>query len=261
MIALILGTTEGKRIVSLLNEFTDDLLISTATSYGGELLKDFRYKLLNTKPLDIEEMRQLFSENKATHLVDASHPYAVVVTQNAKKVCETLNIEYIRYERPSVIGKYSSYQKLIEVDSYEKLGQKVKEIPELEGESAVLLNTCGSKEIVKMLSIGLNNRIIHRVLPSIEVMEKCLSLGVKVEDIIAIKGPVGYELNLGFIKEYDAKAIIMKDSGTQGGTEEKLAAAIDRNIYIFVIGRNVTECNNSFNNEEAVVEYLRGKLL
>ncbi len=52
MIALILGTSEGREILSLLNKFTDNILISTATAYGGEILKNYKYKKLNTKPLN-----------------------------------------------------------------------------------------------------------------------------------------------------------------------------------------------------------------
>ncbi len=56
MIGFILGTSEGKKIVSLMNEFTDDIAVSTATSYGGQLLENYKIKELNTKPLNKEEM-------------------------------------------------------------------------------------------------------------------------------------------------------------------------------------------------------------
>ena len=46
MIGLILGTVEGKKILSLLNKFTEDIFVSTATEYGGELLKNYKYKIL-----------------------------------------------------------------------------------------------------------------------------------------------------------------------------------------------------------------------
>ena len=88
-----------------------------------------------------------------------------------------------------------------------------------------ILNTTGSRNIDKLLSFKLTNRIIHRVLPSVKVLEEVLQQGIRVDDIVAMKGPVGYELNKGFIKEYNAKAILMKDSGVQGGTQDKIRAA------------------------------------
>ena len=78
-------------------------------------------------------------------------------------------------------------------------------------------------------------------------------------NIIAIKGPVGYELNKGFIRQYDAKAIILKDSGVQGGTQEKIEAALSENIYIFIIERKKETFENAFNSEESLVKYIKRK--
>jgi precorrin-6A/cobalt-precorrin-6A reductase len=260
MIALILGTSEGKNIVSMLNEFTEDLLISTATSYGGELLQNYKYKILNTKPLGPDALKEMLVTNGVTELIDASHPYAQEITKNAEEACRALNIEYIRYERPSVIKEFRGYDKLKEVADYEELGEKIRSIEEFHQDETVLLDTTGSKNIEKLKALGLKCRIIHRVLPTLEVMEKCFSLGIKVEDIVAVKGPIGYELNAGFIKNYGAKGLLLKDSGLQGGTEEKVRAAIDNDIYIFVLGRSKEQHERVFTREEDVVKYIKNKL-
>lgn len=249
MITLILGTSEGKKILSLLNEFTEDIAISTATNYGGELLKDYRYKILNTKPLDAEALKRFLIDNKSTILVDASHPYAQVVTENAMKVCKELKIEYIRYERPSVAESYK--EDIISVDSYDELYRKLLDV------NGTILNTTGSNNIGKFMDMNLDNRIIHRVLPSTKVMEKCYEFGVKTEDVIAIKGPISYQLNLAFIDEYNAKAIVLKDSGVEGGTEEKIRAAIDKKIKIFMLERTNIVYENSFCQVGKLIEYIK----
>lgn len=257
MIGLILGTSEGKEIVSLLNKFTDDILISTATTYGGELLENYRYKYLNTKPLNCEELKQLLLTHKVSALLDASHPYATEVSTNCEKVCLDLNIIYLRYERSRVAEKYRYNEKIIFVSDYEKLSDIINNLDELKGKENVILNTTGSRNIRKLLTLGIPNRIVHRVLPSVEVMKQCIEWGVKIEDIIAIKGPIGYELNIGFIKQYKAKAIILKDSGLAGGTEEKIKASIAQQIYIFVIERKKEQFENVFHNERLLVEYIK----
>jgi precorrin-6A/cobalt-precorrin-6A reductase len=251
MIALFLGTSEGKKILSLLNSFTDDIFISTATSYGGELLKDYKYKVLNTAPLDKVRLAKAFKENNISVVVDGSHPYATEITKTLMDLCTEHYLDYIRYERPSVIDKFKNHKEVIRVYGYEQLIEMAKNI------KGTILNTTGSRNIKKLMDLGMENRIVHRVLPSIEVMKEYFSLGLAVEDIIAIKGPTSYDLNCSFIKEYDAKAIILKDSGVQGGTEEKLRAAIDLGITAFVIDRSVVTYENSFNNEDELVEYIK----
>lgn len=252
MIGLISGTSEGKELLSNLNDYTKDILVSTATPYGGDLLKDYKYKYLNTTPLDRENMIKLFKEKKVEVLIDASHPYALEVSKNAMEVCNYIGIEYIRLEREKVIEKFLEEEKVLVVESYENLYSKLKKI------DGNILNTTGSRNIEKILKLNLENRIIHRVLPSLKVMGKCFELGIEIHNIIAIKGPISYNLNRAFIKEYNIKAILLKDSGKEGGTEEKVKAAIDEDIYSIVVDRKSLAYKNIFNNKEEIIKYLKG---
>lgn len=250
MIGLILGTSEGKKLLSLINKYTEDIFVSTATEYGGELLKEYKYKYINTKPLDKDQLEAMMVNHNIKVLIDASHPYAEVVTKNAIEVCEKQNITYIRYERKSTIDKYKDYHKLILVEDYQKLEEKLKS---LQGN---ILNTTGSRNVNKFTSMNIENRIIHRVLPTIESIDICLKSGATVDNIIAIKGPVDKDLNKAFIEAYDAKIIVMKDSGIQGGTIEKIEAAIELDLWIAVIGRKDKPNGLCFNDEAKLSEYL-----
>ena len=250
MIGLIVGTSEGKNILSGLNEFTEDIFISTATAYGAELLKDYKYKIFNEKPLDLSGLMKVIRLHDIKILIDASHPYALEITKNAMEACKSCGIKYVRYERPPVTEKFKGNKNIIVVEDYDSLCLHLKKV---EGN---ILNTTGSRNIDKILSFNLNNRIIHRVLPSVKVLEEILELGIRVEDIVAMKGPVGYELNCGFIKEYKAKAILMKDSGVQGGTYDKIKAAIDNNIPAFIIGRKPMEYSEVFYSEIELIKYI-----
>lgn len=62
MIALILGTSEGREFLQNLKGFEDKIVISTATEYGGELLKEFPVAFMNTKPLDEEGLLNFAKE-------------------------------------------------------------------------------------------------------------------------------------------------------------------------------------------------------
>ncbi|MDD3225236.1 MAG: cobalt-precorrin-6A reductase [Clostridium sp.] len=261
MLGLMLGTVEGREILSLLNKFTDDILISTATNYGGELLNGFNYKYKNSSPLEKEELKELFFKHNVTTLVDASHPYASLVTKNCKDICAELNIKYLRYERASVCEKYRGNRLVTFISGYSELIESIYNDSKLNNDKSVILNTTGSNNIEKFCHSNLKVRIVHRVLPSVKVIEKCFKLGVKTENIVAVKGPIGYELNVGFIKQFNAKAIVLKDSGIQGGTIEKIEAALDSKIKIFIIERNSSSDANAFNNVSKLVKYIEDKKL
>lgn len=253
MIGLILGTSEGKLILNMLNKYTEDILVSTSSTYGGSLLRDYKFKYLNDKPLIKEELMALLKEKGVHTLIDGSHPYAKEITKNALEVCKELNITYIRYERPSVTEEFLHYENLYYIEDYS-------EIPRVVSFSGNILNTTGSRNIKTLINLNLENRIIHRILPTSQVLKECEELLVPVEDIIAMKGPFSKELNKAFIKDYNIEAILLKDSGVEGGTIEKLEASMECDKKIILIGRPKVEYPIIFKDLNLLEEYILSAL-
>ncbi len=250
MIGFILGTSEGRKILELINKYTDEIAVTTATSYGGELLKQYKLKELNTKPLNKEEMTEWIKKYKIHIIVDASHPYAAEVTKNVMDIAKELNIKYIRYERRGVLENLTG-DNIIKAEDYD---QVIKEIKKIDGN---IMNTTGGNNVGKFINIDFKHRIIHRILPSAAVLNKIIGLGVKIKDIVALQGPVKYELECAFIKQFDIKAIITKDSGIAGGALEKFRAAQENNIKIIIIKKPEFHYDKVFYDEESLVEFLK----
>jgi len=249
MIGFILGTSEGRKILSLINKYTHDIAVSTATTYGGELLKEFNIKVLNTKPLNKEEMLNWIRVNKIDVLVDASHPYAQEVTKTALECANDLEIQYVRYERQGALENVNG-EDIIRVKSYDEAIEIIKEI---EGN---VLNTTGGNNVSKFLNLDFKYRIIHRILPSPKVLTKIVEAGINIKDIIALQGPISHELEKAFINQYYVKAILTKDSGIEGGVLEKLKAVRECKIKLIIIEKPKFNYDLVFNNEESLVEFL-----
>lgn len=255
MLGFILGTSDGKNLLKNLNKYTDDLFLSVSTEYGGELLEDIECKVLNTKPLDKEQLVCAIKENNINILVDFSHPYAVNVSKNAMEACEVCGIKYIRFQRESVIDKYKDEPLVHMIKDLDDFKEKIK------NKSGNILNATGVNRVSDLISMNLENRIIHRILPTKVSVEKAIDGGAKIDDIIAIKGPISYELDLAFLKNYDIKIFLFKDSGKKGATEEKIKSALELSIDCFVIEREKTDTNNIFYNEEDVFQYIKEKYI
>lgn len=249
MIGFILGTSEGRKILSLVNKYTDDIAVTTATTYGGELLKEFKIKTLNTKPLNKEEMLIWIKQNKINILVDASHPYAQEVTKTALECANELNIKYVRYERQGALEDITG-EDIIRVKNYDEAIEIIKNI---EGN---ILNTTGGNNVSKFLNLDFNYRVIHRILPSPNVLTKIVEAGIKLKDIIALQGPISYELEKAFINQYNAKAILTKDSGIEGGVLEKLKAVRECRIKLIIIEKPKFNYDLVFYDEEKLIEFL-----
>ncbi|NFT83555.1 precorrin-6A/cobalt-precorrin-6A reductase, partial [Clostridium botulinum] len=74
--------------------------------------------------------------------------------------------------------------------------------------------------------------------------------------IIAMQVPISEQLEEAFIKQYDIKGIITKDSGVQGGVLEKFKAVQKCNIKLIVIEKPKFKYDLEFNDEESLVSFL-----
>jgi precorrin-6A/cobalt-precorrin-6A reductase len=241
MIGLVLGTSEGREILSILNETTDDIFISTTSSYGASLYEKYRYKKVNSIPLDENGFCDAIKENDITVFADVTHPYATEVSRNIISACKKCKIKYARYERAGVLQNYAGVSNVVAVKSYDEMPEK------LHGISGTVMNTTGSRNISKVLGMDIKNRIIHRVLPSSKVIGEIERLGVTADDIVALKMDLNIQrINDALIDAYNVEAILAKDSGVEGGTVEKIEAALRNDIKIIVLERQKTDLPNTF---------------
>lgn len=222
MIWIIGGTTETHELVEKLKG-KRDYIITVATESGKEVLGDERVVVSR---LSKEDMIKFIMDNNITTLIDMSHPYAVEVSKNAKEAANNCGIEYIRYLRESADLKgaivFSNMEECMDF---------------LKGIKGNVFFTTGSKNIKDFEKVRGENSFIYRVLPSLESIEECVKNGLKLQDIVAILGPVSCELNEGMFKEYKSEYVVMKDSGIKGGTREKILACRKLGITPLVIGR------------------------
>ncbi|MGL5647370.1 MAG: cobalt-precorrin-6A reductase [Clostridium sp.] len=250
MLGFVLGTGEGREILKEVNKFTSNIFVSTATKYGGELLKNNKIKVLNTEPLDLEGFKAAIKKNDIKIFVDGTHPYASEASKTIIKACKEMNITYVRYERKSFFDEFN-HKNIIRIDSYKELKDAVKDI------DGTILNTTGSNNALVIHNLNLKNRIIHRVLPMWQVLKKLTDGGIDIGDIIAIKGPFSIELNRGTIKEYNIKAIITKDSGFEGSVDSKVNAILETDGKIILINKPRIEYTNVFSEIAEVVSFLK----
>lgn len=246
------GTSDALNLADELYRICPRLVYSTATEYG-----DFTAsKRLQCKRVygrkNKEELAELLIKKNVKMLIDATHPFAVNVSENAINVCESLGIEYIRYERPSKIFTADS---ILFFQNYEEAGRYVED---LEGKIFI---TTGTNDIEKILcQISEKNRVVARVLSVSQSILKLESLGLKAENIIAMKGPFSEEMNYIMFKESDAKILICKDSGISSGYEEKIQAAKRLNMKILVLKRPDIIYPNKFDSIEEIQKYVINRI-
>ncbi|MGB9905697.1 MAG: precorrin-6A/cobalt-precorrin-6A reductase, partial [Desulfotomaculales bacterium] len=94
MILVLAGTTEGREIFSLCRARGYPVLATVATPYGKRVLLEEAVPFAGAgeteivcAPLDRQEMAALIRERGIRVVVDASHPFAVFASENARGAC------------------------------------------------------------------------------------------------------------------------------------------------------------------------------
>ena len=94
------GTTEGRELAEFLSAQKDTAVTAcVATEYGETLLKPVPGLRVLAGRLDEAGMVSLLKERDFDLVLDATHPYADVVTENVAAACRASGREYLRVLR------------------------------------------------------------------------------------------------------------------------------------------------------------------
>ncbi len=223
------GTNEGRKICEFLAANKIAVTACVATEYGSLVMPASEYIKVLEGRLSIAEMQQVIQAFDI--VIDATHPYAKLVSENIKLAIENLKKEYIRIIRPEI-----NYENVIKVAD---INEACEYLNKTEGN---VLITTGSKELEPYKSVSrYQERLFFRFLPTIEALNECKRLEIKPSNIICMQGPFGVDINKAMLKQIDGRYLVTKEAGQSGGFLEKLEAAKQQDVKVILIGRPLKE--------------------
>jgi len=234
MILVLGGTLDSRQLTEALLAKGKEVCYSSLTNIATDkLLSNPRLTKISGL-LDGITLRETMTIYNVKLCIDATHPYAREISENAIWACDAMNVEYIRLERPSyMINKGSN---ILSYDTYE--GARDYLIGAMGKSDQNVLLTTGSRQLEAFEGLP-KERTYIRVLPTSGVMKKCENLGYKPRHILGIQGPFSIEMNVVIMMEYNIGFVVTKDSGDVGGVSEKVAAAEKAGAKILFIRRPV----------------------
>ena len=224
------GTSEGRTLSKALADAGADVHVRVATEYGAEVMGfDDNIDVKVGSCGGAEGIANVIRENGYDVVIDATHPYALNITEHIKQACEATGAYYIRLKRnesdteSSHIVKVSTIQEAIDY---------------LKDKEGNILASIGSKDIALYTQIpNYKERVTARVLSTIESVQKCAEYGFSGKNLICAQGPFSEDTNYATLKQIGAKYIVTKDSGTAGGYEDKVRAAMRAGAIVVLIER------------------------
>ena len=143
-VLLFAGTTEGRELAEFLERQGVVCDVCVATEYGQQLLdQKMTGHRIYTGRLTMEEMSDLMRSTAVDLTVDATHPYATVVSDNIRGACRNTGCTYLRLLRDvqETEGQCVFVETVEEAVNY------------LAGTTGNILAATGSKELEKYTAL------------------------------------------------------------------------------------------------------------
>lgn len=228
------GTSDGNALARQMVANDHKVVVSTATEYGGELaMQDCPGVAVWAGHQGMEARRQALVKQQARIIVDATHPFATLISEQLMTLSSELGIPYIRYERPIVTIPE-------EVLTSVKFCNSMQEAAELSISigKRIFLAT-GSKDLATFLQTkdAEERQWFTRITPEPELIKRAIELGILRAHICAMQGPFSEAINVALWQDWKIDCIITKDSGDAGGMMAKVQAAKKLGVPIIVIAR------------------------
>ena len=230
-ILIFSGTSDGRRLSRELADRGAKVTVCVATAYGGEEQGEHDGVRVLTGRKSADEMAALLPEYSLC--IDATHPYALEVSENLRAACARTGVPYRRLLRAAC-----------ETEGAVVVSGAAEAAVYLSHTEGKILLAIGSKELSAFRGLDAE-RLCPRVLPSHESLAACEALGVPHRNIVAMQGPFSRELNAALIRQLGARYVVTKDGGAAGGFPEKAAAARETGAVLIVL-RRPTEDGGSF---------------
>ena len=265
------GTSEGRELAEWLSaRGTCEVVACSATELGGELVSGLPGVEALVGPLDAQAKEQLVAAHDFACIVDATHPYAVHVSQSLSALARAHGLPLLRLVRdvgeatlraaaPGVgdeagwgtaEGAAEGVAEGAAESASEGVRPSVVTLPNVEaaaryvaGCAGRVLLTTGSKDL-RVFTDAMSDfaeRLYARILPVPDSIAHAHELGIPAGHIVAMRGPFSTAFNCALMRELGIRVMVTKASGAVGGFPEKMEAARLCGVQAVVIDRPVAE--------------------
>ena len=107
---ILSGTSDGPALVNKLLSLNYVVFVSVITYKATKSYpKNPKLHIITGKLNDLSEIINFIEENKITHVVDATHPFAEIISKNLNEACKKIKKPLLVFERKSKIKSFKNF--------------------------------------------------------------------------------------------------------------------------------------------------------
>ena len=225
---LIFGNTpESRSAARMLRQRGRQVVMSVTSEYARTLLPPGT--LCYVGKLNGAGMLALIREVAPHRVVDATHPYAVIASQNISAAAAKLGVPYEQVHFDNI---ENAWRDSVEwVDTHEAL------IGAIVREKGNMLLGIGRDPLLPIPMDTDMTRLFPRITPTPEAVSACLALGYPKGNIIAMDGPFSRELTMALFDDKNITGVVVRDATDKSYLHEMVVPALERGVHVIMYGR------------------------
>jgi len=177
---ILSGTSDGPVIANRLLELNYSVFASVLTYKAGQAyIENPKLHIITGKLNNKDQIINFINKNKITCVVDATHPFAVIISKNLNNACKEINTPLLLFERKSLINKTNNFFYI----------DHLKDINNVDIENKNILLAIGSRFLDDTASYYMNCKanVFTRVLPTCESITKAFGSCIKNTNIAILE--------------------------------------------------------------------------
>ncbi|MEM9449339.1 MAG: precorrin-6A/cobalt-precorrin-6A reductase [Cyanobacteria bacterium P01_E01_bin.6] len=247
---LIGGTQESRILAQRLVSARIPTTVTMTTDAARSLYPESDLLTLAVDRLTPETLPEFLHRHAIGAILDASHPFAVQISELAIATAQAHDIPYLRFERPSTNGASASdaapshAEESLAMQPNPLEPQPRLVVPSIDGLLAgemligrrVLL-TIGYRLLPLFQPWQEKATLFARILPSQTALAAALDAGFTGDRLIALRPPIQVDLERALWNQWSIETVVTKASGAPGGEDTKRQLAQELGIQLITIAR------------------------
>ena len=252
---ILSGTSDGPLIANRLLKLNYSVFASVLTYRAAQsYTKNPKLHIITGKLKSRDEIINFIKEYKIKCVVDASHPFAVIISKNLNDACKEINTPLLVFERKYLAKNTKNFYYI----------DNLKGIDEVDLENKNILLAIGSRFLNDTANYYMTCKanVFTRVLPTYEGITKAFGSCIKNSNI-AILQPSRSEDNILEKKLCDFWGIdyvLCRESGSYSQKNwERIISGSKMKLFLVKRPKLINDYSYSFNQYENLIDHIISK--
>ena len=249
---ILSGTSDGPFIANRLLEYNYSVFASVLTYRAGQsYIKNPKLHIITGKLNNKDEIINFIKKNKIKCVVDATHPFAEIISNNLNNACKEINTPLLVFERKSLINNTNNFNYI----------DDLKDINKGDLENKNILLAIGSRFLNDTANYYMNCKanVFTRVLPTYESITKAFGSCIKNSNIAILEPSKNNEsiLEKKLCDFWEIDYVLCRDSGSYSQKNwERIISGTKMKLFLVKRPKLKNDYSYSFYRYEKLIDHI-----